>query len=165
VTAVAARSEVQGPALASHRLAVVDTNVWLDLYFFCDPDAQALAGALASPCWVAARCERTDAELAAVVRRPRFSSNPAVRSRLLELMRRWQTRATFFDVDGGMRLRCRDPDDQKFLDLAFASRAAVLLTKDKALLSLDRKARHLDLTILTPRAFGSRFVPSDPPPA
>ena len=140
-----------------HRLAVIDTNVWLDLYFFCDHDSQSLAAALASSQWVAARCERTDAELAAVVQRPRFSSSPTERSRLLGHVQRWQAGAACFDADGGARLRCRDPDDQKFLDLAFAARAAVLVTKDKALLSLDRKARRLGLAILTPRDFGGRF--------
>jgi predicted nucleic acid-binding protein len=38
------------------------------------------------------------------------------------------------------RLHCSDPDDQKFIDLAIATRAHTLLTRDKALLKLARRA-------------------------
>lgn len=50
-------------------------------------------------------------------------------------------------------LVCRDPADQKFLDLAIAARADRLLTRDKALLRLARRARtHFALTIAIPKA-------------
>jgi predicted nucleic acid-binding protein len=136
------------------RLAVVDTNVWLDLYFFGDPDARALAGALESPRWAAVRCAQTDAELAAVLQRPRFGSNAGERARLADSLRRWQLEAACVSLRPQGDCRCRDPDDQKFLDLAFAARAAALLTKDKALLSVRRRAARLGLAILTPRQFG-----------
>ena len=38
------------------------------------------------------------------------------------------------------RLHCTDPDDQKFIDLAIAARVDALVTRDKALLRLARKA-------------------------
>ena len=38
------------------------------------------------------------------------------------------------------RLHCTDADDQKFIDLAIASRAHMLVTRDKALLRLARQA-------------------------
>jgi hypothetical protein len=43
-------------------------------------------------------------------------------------------------LGAGMRLACSDPDDQKFIDLAIAARAEVLVTRDKALLKLARRA-------------------------
>ena len=46
---------------------------------------------------------------------------------------------------------CRDPDDQKFLALAFACRADFLVTKDRMLLELARrKIRRAPFGIVTP---------------
>jgi uncharacterized protein len=50
---------------------------------------------------------------------------------------------------------CRDPDDQKFLELALAARAQCLLTKDHALLELAR--RRLPFEILRPGALPGRL--------
>lgn len=150
-------SRGQAPAPAGSRLAVIDTNVWLDLYFFRDPDAQPLAAALDSPHWMAAGCEQTEAELSAVLQRPGFCSSPGQRSHLLECVRQWQDRTRLFPLDAAAPWRCRDPHDQKFLDLAFATQATVLLTKDKALLALNRKAQRCGLAIIAPRDFGTRF--------
>jgi predicted nucleic acid-binding protein len=50
--------------------------------------------------------------------------------------------------------RCADPDDQKFLELALASGAECLLSKDKALLQLARRtAREGWFLILCPSAW------------
>ena len=54
--------------------------------------------------------------------------------------------------------RCKDPDDQKFLELAFAANADILISKDRALLELARRkkappGRKLDFRILTPEEF------------
>ena len=48
------------------------------------------------------------------------------------------------------RLVCRDPDDQKFIDLALASSARWLISRDKAVLALARRARPRGLLIVTP---------------
>ena len=45
--------------------------------------------------------------------------------------------------------RCVDPDDQKFLELALAARADILVTKDHKLLELARRAK--PLRILPPK--------------
>lgn len=50
-----------------------------------------------------------------------------------------------------LSLRCSDPDDQVFLDLALAHRAGWLLTHDRALLRLARRARALGTVIVAPR--------------
>ena len=47
---------------------------------------------------------------------------------------------------------CSDRDAQKFLGLAYAARADWLVTKDKALLKLARRARRDGLKILAPAA-------------
>ena len=48
------------------------------------------------------------------------------------------------------KLRCRDPDDQKFIDLAVAVGAALLFSKDRALLDLARPARAIGIEVMTP---------------
>jgi predicted nucleic acid-binding protein len=49
--------------------------------------------------------------------------------------------------------RCSDPHDQKFLELALASGADILVTKDQALLELAR--RKLPFRIAAPNALGA----------
>ena len=48
------------------------------------------------------------------------------------------------------RLVCRDPDDQKFIDLALAGAARWLISRDKAVLALAKRARLQGLNILPP---------------
>ena len=51
--------------------------------------------------------------------------------------------------------QCRDPDDQKFLEAAAAAHADFLVSRDRALLEMNRRrARALPFRILTPEAFG-----------
>jgi predicted nucleic acid-binding protein len=52
--------------------------------------------------------------------------------------------------------RCRDADDQKFLDLAFALGARWLFSRDRALLELAKSASTLGLEILTPAMWSAR---------
>jgi predicted nucleic acid-binding protein len=50
--------------------------------------------------------------------------------------------------------RCEDPDDQKFLELAWHAHATHLVTRDKALLKLARRLPQPDrFAVLAPDAF------------
>ena len=52
--------------------------------------------------------------------------------------------------------RCRDPDDQKFLELAAASGAAVLFSRDAEVLRLARRtARDGAFDIMKPEDWGA----------
>ena len=57
------------------------------------------------------------------------------------------------------RLPCTDADDQKFIDLGVAARAHTLVTRDKALLRLARKAldRH-GLRVCRPEAWSAELA-------
>jgi len=133
-------------------VAVVDTNVWLDLFVFLDPRSALLMQALGSATGpVAVRCAQTDAEIESVLRRPRFAARCSEHD---ERLRRWRALARPCDLKGAAPWSCRDRDDQKFLDLACAARATLLLTKDKALLSLNRRTRREGLLILSAVDFG-----------
>jgi uncharacterized protein len=50
---------------------------------------------------------------------------------------------------------CRDPDDDKFLACAIASKAKIVISGDKALLETSGYA---GITVLTPRAFVERYL-------
>ncbi|MEO8628787.1 MAG: putative toxin-antitoxin system toxin component, PIN family [Betaproteobacteria bacterium] len=55
--------------------------------------------------------------------------------------------------------KCRDRDDQKFLDLAHRAKADALITGDAALLGLSRKTPFLILTVIKFReALASRML-------
>ncbi|MCY4757245.1 PIN domain-containing protein [Pelomonas aquatica] len=51
------------------------------------------------------------------------------------------------------RLVCRDPDDQKFIDLALSGGARWLVSRDKAVLALARRALPRGLLIVKPENF------------
>jgi len=136
-----------GPAAVPS--AVIDTNIWLDLYVFADPAAQALAEALASGAVRAIRSSATDAELRHVLARPAFAARIGASGP--ELLATWEALAHPIAPRGAAPWTCTDPDDQKFLDLAYSAGAAFLFTKDRALLRLARRARGAGLAIREPR--------------
>lgn len=128
--------------------AVLDTNVLLDLWLFRDPVVEPLRTALAAGVVRAFRSPATDAEFAEVLGRPElFSIAPDRQALLLE---QWQAAATPAEATRSAPWVCRDPLDQKFLDLAVSVRAGWLITKDRDLLKLARKARREGLLIVTP---------------
>lgn len=128
---------------------VVDTQIALDLWVFRDPRADPLARALAAGrCqWAATAPMR--AELAHVLQRPplaRWGVDPAT---ALASFDRWAVIAPTPPTQ--WLLRCRDGSDQKFLDLALRLRAACLLTLDRDLLVVARRAARLGLLVTRPQ--------------
>ena len=127
---------------------VLDTNVLLALWLFRDPAVEALRAALDAGQLQPFRSPATDAEFAEVLRRPElFSVAPERQATLLDA---WQASASPVDVIQSAPWVCRDPLDQKFLDLAVSAGASWLITRDRDLLKLARKARRQGLTIVTP---------------
>jgi uncharacterized protein len=131
-----------------HRV-VLDTNVFLDCWVFDDPAALPLKVALEARRLIAVRSVATDVELRDVLARPAFALTAASAAALFA---QWCARALLFDglAPAAPAIRCSDPDDQKFLDLALAVRAGVLFTKDKALLATARRARAHGLEVRAP---------------
>ena len=117
---------------------VLDTNVWLDWLVFDDPAIRPLREAHAQGRAEIFIDEACEAELIRVLayEMGKWSLDAARQSACLEQCRRVASRIT--DAAPEARLpQCRDPDDQKFLVAALASRASVLVTKDQELLRLS----------------------------
>jgi putative PIN family toxin of toxin-antitoxin system len=131
---------------------VIDTNVLLDLWVIADPQANALKLALEQGRVQPMRSDATDEELRDVLGRTQFALHA---DRQAVLLRTWQATAQAVPRVFAAPWHCTDPDDQKFLDLAHTARATVLLTKDKALLKVNRRARRDGLLIVPPRTWAS----------
>ena len=118
---------------------VLDTNIVLDLWVFRDPRAVELEAALAGRevAWLATPAMRE--ELAMVLS---YAQIGARMERMALSARRvldaFDCHALLVAAPPVCSFKCRDPDDQKFVDLAVAEDAA-LLSKDRALLALRRK--------------------------
>jgi len=118
-------------------LVVLDTNVVLDLLHFDDATARPLRHALEAG---RVRCVVSDAtfgEWQRVLAYPEFALDPAQQADLLE---RYRSLAVPEAAAADAALpRCSDPDDQKFLELAAATHAQGLVSKDRAVLKLRRR--------------------------
>jgi predicted nucleic acid-binding protein len=129
---------------------VLDTNVVLDWLYFRDVRCAALADAVTTRRvrWIASAPMRDEIEH--VVARgslgARWLEGPA------SVRAGWQRWATMVDASPAtapLALRCTDGDDQKFIDLALATRAVALLSADRAVLKLARRASAYGLAITT----------------
>lgn len=139
----------------------MDTNVWLDWLVFEDPVIQPLRQVVADGASVFIDAQGL-AELARALgyRLGRWSLDVAAQERALAACR---DIARVFERDPGRAPEaplptCRDPDDQKFLELARDCAADILITHDRALLELarPRASRRLPFHIQTPREFALR---------
>jgi putative PIN family toxin of toxin-antitoxin system len=133
-------------------VVVLDTNVVLDWLLFRDASFARLADLLQAGRlhWHATASMRS--ELSSVLPRRQFQFWSPDCEHILSVFDRLATVCEEpLGVDGPTgKLRCRDPDDQKFIDLAVAIGAQWLLSKDRALLALARPARALGVQVLTP---------------
>ena len=141
-------------------LLVLDTNVVFDLLHFDDATARPLRLALEDG---RVRCVVTDATLAEwqrVLAYPEFALDPVQQAALFARYQALALKADSVGVDIGLphkgtpihyglkpvwsRMpRCSDADDQKFIDLAAASEAQGLVSKDRAVLKLRRRCSPL----------------------
>lgn len=129
--------------------AVLDTNVVLDWLLFRDPAAMPLAHAIAAGQVVWLACAHMRCELDQVAGRPGLRQRGSEPASLLAAFDR-HARLLPPPVADPL-LRCADPDDQVFIDLSRAHRARWLVTRDRALLTLARRAAQVGLAIVAPQ--------------
>ena len=118
-------------------IVILDTNALLDWRVFKDPSAHPVAEALAAGRvrWLASPAMQV--EWNHVWPRSvfaRWQPEPALTETVFE-------QAQMVEEPPRGPLRCTDPDDQVFIDLALHVGARWLFTKDAALLKLAKRAR------------------------
>jgi predicted nucleic acid-binding protein len=159
---------------------VLDTNVWLDWLVFDEPALAPLRAAHAAGRVEVVMDEACEAELSSVLAYDlgKHTIGAEAQATCIERCRQIARRidatvgetaaaatsvataaSAGAEAGAGPRApsasslpRCRDPHDQKFLELALAAQADVLVTKDRALLELAR--RKLPFRIAPPQALG-----------
>jgi putative PIN family toxin of toxin-antitoxin system len=136
---------------------VLDTNVVLDLFHWSNTDAVPIMAALEGGLIQCLADQRTLDELQRVLTYPQLKLTPEMAvdrysrySRLVEVVA---------DGEAPPLPRCKDRDDQKFLELAARCAANLLVTKDKALLRL-RGRTTLGFKILKPAAASALLLPT-----
>jgi predicted nucleic acid-binding protein len=141
---------------------VLDTNVLLDWLLFQDPSTRALDLAVRSGRWQWAATEAMRAELEQVLTRDHLSSRQTDLRVVPTAWARWAWIVEPARVATQAAMRCSDPDDQMFIDLALQL-GAVLLSRDRAVLSLARAGRARGIQIMTPAAWATFNAEALPP--
>ncbi len=124
---------------------VLDTNVCLDLFVFRDPQGLALLQALREDGFEAVTRADCRTEWTLVLAYDKLGLSPDDQQSALVEFDRLNQRLDDLPLPNQPLPACADGDDQKFLELAAASGAVCLLSKDKALLKLGRRTRRLGL--------------------
>ncbi|MEK8086373.1 PIN domain-containing protein [Aquabacterium sp. A3] len=118
-------------------IVILDTNALLDWRVFKDPAAHPIVEGILNGRlrWLA--CPSMEQEWHQVWPRSYFKDwqpDPMLTLTVFQ-------HATFVDEPPRCSLRCKDPDDQVFIDLAVHVGARWLFSKDAALLKLGRRAQ------------------------
>lgn len=122
---------------------VLDSNIVLDLWVFHDPGVAELRAAIQSgDCRYIATVAMREELL-------RVLGYQAIDLRLRQqglsvqdVLRKFDALASVVDAAPRAPIACKDPDDQKFIDLAVAH-PAWLFSKDKAVLAMKKRLHDL----------------------
>ena len=130
-------SEVQARPAA--QAWVIDTNIVLDLWLFEDPAAVPLRAALQSGAVSHLATASMRDELARVLTYPHIMKRMAKSSiQAQDILNRFDEHCMTAEPASKASCTCKDPDDQKFIDLAVAH-AVPLLSKDAAILCMKKR--------------------------
>lgn len=130
---------------------VFDTNVLLSLFVFADSRFAPLRAELEAGRWQALTSPPCLAEFKRVLGYPLFALSAERQGAAYEAYLELVSIVDTTPQEAVALPKCKDKDDQKFLELARDGKAAWLVTADKALLKLRRGQRLAQLfNILTP---------------
>ena len=118
---------------------VIDTNIVLDLWLFEDPATIPLRVALQSGAISHLATSSMRDELERVLAYPHLVKRMAKSSiQAQDILIRFDEYLLAAEPAAKATCTCKDPDDQKFIDLAVAH-AVPLLSKDKAILCMKKR--------------------------
>jgi putative PIN family toxin of toxin-antitoxin system len=130
-------SEVQ--AKPSTQAWVIDTNIVLDLWLFEDPATIPLRAALQSGAISHLATASMRDELERVLAYPHLVKRMAKSNiQAQDILNRFDKHQLAAEPAAKAPCTCKDPDDQKFIDLAVAH-AVPLLSKDKAIVCMKKR--------------------------
>ncbi|WJF91568.1 putative toxin-antitoxin system toxin component, PIN family [Paraburkholderia bonniea] len=135
---------------------VLDSNVWIDILVFDDPHTRPIRAALERGALIALIDARCLAELTYVLDYPQFVQRAVNKPAALELVAHLAQQIELPPpAEPAISLpKCKDRDDQKFLELAHGVQADWLISKDRAVLKLARRfARDFGFQIAQPAQF------------
>ena len=121
------------------QLWVIDTNIVLDLWLFEDPATVPLRAALQSGLISHLATSSMREELARVLTYPHIVKRMAKSNvQAQDILNRFDEHHVVAEPAAKAPCTCKDPDDQKFIDLAVAH-AVPLLSKDAAILCMKKR--------------------------
>jgi putative PIN family toxin of toxin-antitoxin system len=127
------------PPLGHSQPWVIDTNIVLDLWLFEDPATVPLRTALQSGRISHLATSSMRDELARVLTYPHIVKRMAKAKRQAQdILNRFDEHHVAAEPAVKAPCTCKDPDDQKFIDLAVAH-AVPLLSKDAAILCMKKR--------------------------
>ncbi len=118
---------------------VIDTNIVLDLWLFEDPATIPLRAALQSGAISHLATASMRDELERVLAYPHLVKRMAKSNiQAYDILNHFDEYLLAAEPAAKAACTCKDPDDQKFIDLAVAH-AAPLLSKDKAIMCMKKR--------------------------
>ena len=118
---------------------VIDTNIVLDLWLFEDPATIPLRAALQSGAISHLATDSMRDELERVLAYPHLVKRMAKSNiQAQDILNRFDEHLLAVEPAAKALFTCKDPDDQKFIDLAVAH-AVPLLSKDKEILCMKKR--------------------------
>ncbi|NII09594.1 putative toxin-antitoxin system toxin component, PIN family [Oleiagrimonas sp. C23AA] len=140
---------------------VLDTNICLDLFVYRDAASQPIMRALEQGRFQAVTSQACREEWLRVLHYPQFRIDEAQRVEVTAAFDRWIACLPVEVAEAPLEVdlpRCKDSDDQKFLEAAQRAGAVALVSKDRAVLKLARKHRKLGLfAIVSPSGWCQMF--------
>ena len=141
---------------AQLHIAVLDTHIWLEWLLWRSPRLEPLRVKHAAGHLQILHSTETLAEWRRVLGYPQFAQTAdQIEALCLEFTELTQACELMADTARSHLPKCRDPDDQKFLELSVVGRAKWLITRDKKLRKIGKHKvfKALGLQVITLEAY------------